>query len=159
MLIHCTNSSVGCEKPEAVEWNNLPRCEENEQYGRILYVRITDIKSQKNESAEDIRNLIKSIIAESGCDIPDIAMDRAHRIGKNDPSRKIVRLTIVILTTFGHRAMFFWAAKNLSKKGVHLDLTKGRFTIYQKARDLKKFRQVKEICQICLSWYELSIKS
>ena len=68
-------------------------------------MRITDIPSQKNESAEDIRNLIKSIIAES--DIPDIAMDRAHRIGKNDPSRKIVRLTIVILTTFGHRAMFF----------------------------------------------------
>ena len=70
-------------------------------------MRITDIPPQKNESAEDIRNLVKSIRAESGCDIPDIAMDRAHRIGKNDPSRKIVWLTFVILTTFGHRAMFF----------------------------------------------------
>ena len=31
----------------------LQRCEENEQYGRRLCVRITGIPSQKNESAEE----------------------------------------------------------------------------------------------------------
>ena len=73
----------------------LQRCEENEQYGRRLCVRITGIPSQKNESAEDVRNSVKSVIEESGCDILDIALDHAHRIGKYDPSRKNVRPVIV----------------------------------------------------------------
>ena len=68
----------------------LQRCEENKQYGRRLCVRITGIPSQKNESAEDVRISVKSIIEESGCDIPDIALDRAHKIDKNDPSGKNV---------------------------------------------------------------------
>ena len=66
----------------------LQKCEENEQYGRRLCMRITSIPSQKNESAKGVRNLLKSAIEESGCDIPDIALNRAHRIGKNDPSGK-----------------------------------------------------------------------
>ena len=121
----------------------LQRCEENEQYGRRLCVRITGIPSQKNESAEDVRNSVKSVIEESGCDILDIALDHAHRIGKYDPSRKNVRPVIVRFTTFRHRTMFHRARKNLSKNGVHLDLMKERFRLYQKARDLV---QVKEIC-------------
>ena len=51
-------------------------------------MKIIDIPSQKNESAEDVRNSVKSIIDESGCDTPDIVFDRIHRIGKNDPSGK-----------------------------------------------------------------------
>ena len=66
----------------------LQKCEENEQYGRRLCMRITSIPSQENGSAKGVRNLVKSVIEESGCDIPDIALDRAHRIGKNDPSGK-----------------------------------------------------------------------
>ena len=65
-------------------------------------MRITGIPSQKNESAEDVRNSVKSNIEESGCDIPDIALDRAHRIVKNDPSGKNVRPVIVRFTTFRH---------------------------------------------------------
>ena len=37
--------------------------------------------------------------------------------------------------------MFYPARKNLSKNGVHLDLTKERFTLYQKARDLVKSKK------------------
>ena len=37
--------------------------------------------------------------------------------------------------------MFFRARKNLSKTGVHLDLTKELFTLYQKARDLVKSKK------------------
>ena len=58
-------------------------------------MRITGIPSQKNESAEDVRNSVKSFIEESGCDIPDIALDCAHRIGKYEPSEKNVRPVIV----------------------------------------------------------------
>ena len=73
---------------------------------------------------------MKSVIEESGCDIPDIALDSAHRIGKYDPSGKNVRRVIVRFTTFRHRTMFYPARKNLSKNGVYLDLTKERFTYY-----------------------------
>ena len=44
-------------------------------------------------------------------------------------------------TTFRHRTMFYWSRKNLFKNGVHLDLTKERFTLYQKARDLVKSKK------------------
>ena len=106
-----------------------------------MCVRITAIPSQKNVSAEDVRNSMKSIIEESGCDIPDLALDRTHRIGKNDPSGKNVRPVIARFTTFRHRTMFYRARKKRSKNGVHLDLTKERFRLYQKARDLVKSKE------------------
>ena len=37
--------------------------------------------------------------------------------------------------------MFYRARKNVSKNGVHLDLTKERFTLYQKTRDLVKSKK------------------
>ena len=117
------------------------RCQEKEQYGRRLSVKITDISSQKNESTEDVRNSVKSIIEESGCDILDIVLEDTHRIGKNDPSGKRLRSAIVRFTTFRHRTIFCLARKNLCKIGVHLDLTKGRFTLYQKARGLVKMKK------------------
>ena len=101
----------------------LQRCEKNDQYGRRLCMRIIGIPSQKNESA-DVRNSMKFVIEESECNIPDIALDCAHRIGRNDSSGKNVRLVIVRFTTFRHRTMFYRARKNLSKNGVHLDFTK-----------------------------------
>ena len=37
--------------------------------------------------------------------------------------------------------MFYRARKNLSENGVHLDLTKEGFKLYQKARDLVKSKK------------------
>ena len=56
----------------------LSLIEEVKQYSRRLCVSITGISLQKNEFSEDVRNLVKSIIGESGCDILDIALDRSH---------------------------------------------------------------------------------
>ena len=61
---------------------------------------ITGILSQKNESAEDVRYSVKSIIKESGCDITEALLDCTHRVGKNDSFRKNVRLVIARFTTF-----------------------------------------------------------
>ena len=72
--------------------------------------------------------------------LPDIELDRAYRISKNDPSGKNVKPVIVRFTTFRHRTMFY-RARNLSKYEVYLDLTKERFTLYQKARDLVKSKK------------------
>ena len=38
-------------------------------------MRITGIPSQKNESDEDVRNSVKSVTGESGCNVPDITLD------------------------------------------------------------------------------------
>ena len=46
------------------------------------------------------------------------------------------------MTTFRHTTMFYRTRKNLSKNGVHLYLTKERFTLYQKARDLVKSKKL-----------------
>ena len=70
-----------------------------------------------------------------------MALERIHRFGKTDPSGKNVRPVIVRFTTFRHRTMFYRARKNLSKNGVHLDLTKERSTLYQTARDLVKSKK------------------
>ena len=56
----------------------LSLIEEVKQYSRRLCVSITGISLQKNEFSEDVWNLVKSIIGESGCDILDIALDRSH---------------------------------------------------------------------------------
>ena len=76
-------------------------------------MRIIGIPSQKNESTEDVRNSVKSIIKESGCNIPDITLDRAHIIVKNDSSAKNVRPVIVRFTTFRHRTMFYRSKKSV----------------------------------------------
>ena len=55
---------------------------------RRLCMMITSIPSRINCSAEDVRNSVESIIEDSGCVILAIAFNRAHRIGKNDPSGK-----------------------------------------------------------------------
>ena len=112
---------------------------------KSLCLRITGIPSQKNESAEDVRNSVKSIIEKSGCNIPDIALDRTYIIGKNDPLEKIVIPVILRLTTFRHRTMFYPARKSLSKNELHLDLTKERFTLYQKTRDLVKSNKLLDL--------------
>ena len=39
----------------------------------------------ENETTEDVRNSVNSIIEESGCDIPVIASEIAHRVGKPPP--------------------------------------------------------------------------
>ena len=52
----------------------------------------------ENETTEDVRNSVNSIIEESGCDIPVIASEIAHRVGKYNPSRKNVRPVIVRFT-------------------------------------------------------------
>ena len=56
---------------------------ELEQYGRRLCLRIEGVPSvEKKTSEDDILGKVKSTISESGCDIPNVIIDRAHRNGK-----------------------------------------------------------------------------
>ena len=56
--------------------------EELEQYSRRCCLRIEGVPSVENESLDDVLCKVKSLITESGCEIPDVVIDRGHRIGK-----------------------------------------------------------------------------
>ena len=54
--------------------------EELEQYGRRLYLRIEGFPPVENESLNDVLDMVKSLIKESGYEIPDAVIDRAKRV-------------------------------------------------------------------------------
>ena len=67
--------------------NNQSRNEELEQYGRRLCLRIDGVPTVKNESSDDILEFTKSLFKEAKVAVPDIVLDRAHRIGPSYTDR------------------------------------------------------------------------
>ena len=55
--------------------------EELEQYGRRLCIRVEGVPTNDNETSEEVSTKVQSLIKEAECGIPDVAIDRAHRIG------------------------------------------------------------------------------
>ena len=72
--------------------------EELEYYGRRLCLKTEGVPSVENESLGDVLDKVKSLITESGCEIPDVVIDRAHRIGKGykDKTRNIPCKSIIV---------------------------------------------------------------
>ena len=58
------------------------RNDELKQYGRRLCLRIEGVPTVENESLDNVLDKGKSLITKSGCEIPDVVIERAHRIGK-----------------------------------------------------------------------------
>ena len=101
--------------------------EELEQYGRRLCLRIEGVPSAEKETSEEVLEKVKCLVSESGCDKPDVVIDRAHRIGKGYTDKKSnlsCKSIIVCFTTFRHRAMLYRNRNKLKKAKVKFDLTK-----------------------------------
>ena len=80
-----------------------------EQYGRWLCIRINGVMMAENETSNNVFQNAKSIIEESSSEISDVAIDRAHRLGKaytDKTSGVRCKSIIVWFTTFRHRFMF-----------------------------------------------------
>ena len=80
--------------------------EELEQYGRRLYLRIDGIPLKNNEISEDILDSVKNLFELTKVNIPDVIVDRAHRIGriyKDHASNKNCKGIMVRFTVFRHR--------------------------------------------------------
>ena len=87
-----------------------------EQYGRRLCVRIDGVPEITNETNEQVFEYVTGKIKETGEDIPNVVIDRAHRIGKSYDDRisnKKCKSIIVRFTTFRHRTMFYRSRKKL----------------------------------------------
>ena len=82
---------------------------------------------------------VKEKIEEAGVEIPDVCIDRAHKIGKayiDRVSKEELNTVIVRFTSFRYRTLLYKARKNLSKVKIRLDLSKYRYGILKKARDM-----------------------
>ena len=62
--------------------------EELEQYGRRLCVRIDGVSTVDNKISDDVLDKVKSLIKETSCDIPDVVIDRTHRIRRVKMTKK-----------------------------------------------------------------------
>ena len=69
------------------------------------------------------------MITEAGVVIPDLFIDRAHRVGKKNTLEDgtVQQQLIVRFTTWRHRTLLYRNRAKLQNAKIHLDLTKGRF--------------------------------
>ena len=122
---------------------NLKRSHENkteqlEQYGRRLCLRVDGVPHKERETSGEVLNIVRNKIKEVKAEIPDVVIDRAHRIGAPyfDEKAKVKTQSIIVrFTTFRHRTMLYHKRKAL--KGnvrVRLDLTKERYNLLTYAR-------------------------
>ena len=83
------------------------------------------------ENSTEVFEKVKEVIDESGADVPDAFLDRAHRVGKPYVGADGVRKhqVIVKFTTWYHRTEFYRKRKNLSVVKVYLDLTQSKFKL------------------------------
>ena len=117
--------------------------DDQEQYQRRLCLRINGIPAPQVgqvESGEECFEKVKMVFKDQlELDIPDVAIDRAHRIG----STKVIagrryRQVIVRFTTWRHRTQVYRARKKAQSHRIKLDLTHARSEAIQNANILLK---------------------
>ena len=118
------------------------KIDELEQYGRRLCLRIDGVPHKEVETSGEVLKVVKEKIKEAKVDIPDVVIDRAHRIGAPyvDDTSKIKHQSIIVrFTTFRHRTMLYLRRKKLSGNvKIKLDLTKSKYNLLKYARDRVK---------------------
>ena len=112
---------------------NILNCknEELEQHGRRCCLKIEGVPSVENQSSGDVLGKVKSLIAESGCEILDVVIHRAHRIDRGYKTRNMAdkagnvpcKSIIVRFLTFQHRILFYQNRNKLKHVKVRLDHT------------------------------------
>ena len=73
-------------------------CKNKELQQYSSFCLIIGVPFVENESLDDVLDKVKSLITESGCEIPDVVIDRAHRIGKvyKDKTRNVPCKSITV---------------------------------------------------------------
>ena len=137
-------------------------CDELEQYGRRVCLRVDGVPVEENETAEDVFKKVETLCQEAEVNVPESALDRAHRIGHEyyDRSTKTKCKSIIIrFTTFRHRTLLYRARKKIKNNvRIKLDLTKKRYSVLKLANDyVKSFDHVKFCladinCRLKVKW-------
>ena len=139
-----------------LNFDNQAKNKELEQYGRRLCFRIDGIPLKNNETSEDVLDSVKNLFELAEVNIPDMVVDRAHRIGciyKDRTSNKNCKGIIVRFATFRHRTMLYRARSKLKEVKVRLDLTKYRYDFLNNANN-----HVKEIPTIRFCYVDVNCR-
>ena len=87
------------------------------------------------EKDENLCEKLFKIFTDAGIAIPDFAIDRAHRIGKQYVKNGVsTQAVIVWFTRFYHRTLVYCAHKSLHDIQMSLDLMKSRLAVLKEAR-------------------------
>ena len=105
--------------------------EELEKHGRRCCLKIEGVPSVENQSSGDVLGKVKTLITESGCEILDVVIHRAHRIDRGYKTRNMAdkagnvpcKSIIVRFLTFQHRTLFYQNRNKLKHVKVWLDHT------------------------------------
>ena len=115
-------------------------------------ITLKQVPSVDRETSSDVLEKVKEIYAESNLEIPDLNLDRAHRIGKSyfDKIKKVKCKSIIVrFNTFRHRTLLYRSKKDIKqKKGykIRLGLTKRRYLMLSEANKLASDNQNANFC-------------
>ena len=111
-----------------------------EQYQRRLCLRINGIDLPSNgpkETGEECLEKVKNVLDKIEVDIPEMVIDRAHRIGKVKViNGRKAQPMIVRFTTWRHHTSVYKARKSCEDFRIKLDLTKERVDLLKRANEL-----------------------
>ena len=117
--------------------------EDLQQYGRRPSLRIFGVKAAKKESEEDVISLVADAVKGAGGDVPNCSIDRGHRVGQvrtgDDGVQK--QPIIVRFISVRDRTKVYKLRKTIKEKygyGISLDLTKRRYKLLKKAKEIVK---------------------
>ena len=83
-----------------------------------------------------------SLMEEAECDIPEVVIDRAHKIGNGyvrKNSKKLCKSVTVRFSTFRHRTKFYRSRSKLKDNvKIKLDLTKSKYIIFKMVIEMAK---------------------
>ena len=111
----------------------VKKCDDLEQHGRRLCLRILDVDGDDSEISDDVFDKFTELFDKLELDISGAWVDRAHRTGKKTLGR--VRPIIVRFTTWCHRTMVYRKRKDSINCRITLHLTKTRMDILKEAID------------------------
>ena len=83
-LIECENS---LEVSKTVSSRLVKKCDDLEQYGRRLFLRISDVDEDDSETLDDVLDKYTELFNKLELEILEAFSERAHKIGKKTPGR------------------------------------------------------------------------
>ena len=82
---------------------------------------------------------VKDVIRESGAHIPEVVLDRAHRVGKTKKIAGVKKQQVIVrFTTWYHRTLLNRNRKTLRDAKIYLDLTKPKFKLLKLSQEKVK---------------------
>ena len=112
----------------------VKKCDDLEQYGERLCLRILYVNGNDSETSDDVFDKYTELFNKLDLDILEACIDKVHRIGKKRPG--MVRPIIVCFTIWRHRTMVYRKRKDCINCRITLNLTKNRMDILKEAIDL-----------------------